>query len=318
MRRWLQPLLSALLILLTASVVSAQYAQDFDGLVGDPNGNVPLTDQDFFYNPAGVDFHVYTYAGNNLSVIQNPEGGTQFAGGVAVGDGVTFARAQRDAAWGDGTGCWTHTYDFCAVNNEPAPVSNNIASFSFRYDDLNVYNIHLMSWVNLDDPAAGYNAWYLAYDASGVQFAQPGSSPGPAWDGLQLNHWYRFWMTFDLNTNLITEVGIIDLHTMAQSVYNPTDWYLVGGAGGHAGPPTSFRLFGGGTVYGNVAGFDNVLIEACGAVTGACCIGQECFMYTQTECDAAGGDFVGGECTPQTCVVPTEVTTWGQIKNAYR
>lgn len=55
--------------------------------------------------------------------------------------------------------------------------------------------------------------------------------------------------------------------------------------------------------------------------TGACCIGLDCFVYTEADCLALGGTYRGDDvpCEPETCgPIPTETTTWGQIKANYR
>jgi len=306
----------AFLVLLVATVAAAQYENDFDGLMADPNG-VVLTGQDFFYLPTGsVDFLAYTYAGNVLGMPQNPEGGTIFVAGLGPG-GTTFARTQRDVAFGDGTGAWQITYDFCAAYLGTGASANNLGSFSIRYDDTNVHNIHLFSWVDPNVPT-NYNAFYLAYDATGIQMAQPGTSPGPAWGNLVLNHWYRAWTTIDLDQNKIVEVGIIDLETMQQSVFNPVDWYLVGGSAGAIGPPQNFRFFGGGSVYGNAMAFDNMSI-AQPAASGACCFPTElCQILTQEQCEGQGGTFMEGlPCEPNPCLIPVERTSWGKLKDAF-
>jgi len=320
MTKRLHPALGALLILLIAGVAAAQYNNDFDGLSADPAG-VVLTGQDFFYVPAGttsVDFLVYTYAGNILGLPPNPNGGVNFVAGNGPG-GTTFARAQRDVAFGDGTGMWKMEYDICATYLGTGVSANNLGSLSIRYNDANVHNIHLFSWVDYNLPT-NYNAYYLAYDATGVQMAQPGTAPGPAWSGLELNHWYRCWTTLDLDANTIVEVGIIDLSTMVQSVVNPVDWYLVGGSAGAIGPPQNFRFFGGGSVAGNVMAFDNMSIAPPPPV-GACCFPTGlCQILTQEMCLAQGGQFyVGVPCEPDPCHgTPVERTTWGKIKNSYR
>ncbi len=56
----------------------------------------------------------------------------------------------------------------------------------------------------------------------------------------------------------------------------------------------------------------------CKAVTGACCINQVCTITTQAGCQ---GQWMGPNtlCSPNPCVVvPVEVKSWGQIKNQYR
>lgn len=54
----------------------------------------------------------------------------------------------------------------------------------------------------------------------------------------------------------------------------------------------------------------------------ACCVGPDCFMLTEDECNAAGGEYQGDgtNCVDIDCgiVTATEQTTWGQIKSTYR
>jgi hypothetical protein len=184
MKKWLLPVLA---LVLTASVAGAQYSSDFESLNASATG-VVLTGQDGFYLPAGsVDFLAYTYTGNALGVPQNPQGGNQFVGGTGPGDGTTYARAQRDVSFGLGFGVWTISYDFCAGYLGTPPSSNNLGSFSIRYDDANVHEIHLFSWVD-PNTATNYNAWYMKYDAAGTQDAhhRPGdhADHGVQPDGL--------------------------------------------------------------------------------------------------------------------------------------
>lgn len=318
MKRWLIPTLSAALVL-TAGLAGAQYQSDFEALNASPSG-VVLTGQDGFYVPSGVDFLAYTYTGNTLGVPQNPQGANQFVAGEGPGDGVNYARAQRDVSFGVGVGIWTMTYDVAAGTVGPIPSSNNLGSFSIRYTDAAVHEIHLLSWVDPNTGAA-FNAWYLKYNAAGVQDAQPGTSPGAAWSNLTPNHWYRFWTTVDLDLNMITEVGVIDLTTMQQSVFNPTDWFLVGGSAGAPGAPANFRFFGGGgSTPGNFTAWDNMSIaEGAPAQTGACCLSDgSCTITTQTDC---AGQYMGNGtvCDPNPCPpVPVELKSWGSIKNQYR
>jgi len=54
------------------------------------------------------------------------------------------------------------------------------------------------------------------------------------------------------------------------------------------------------------------------AVTGACCVpGAVCAITTHAACT---GQYIGDgtTCSPNPCVVPTEVTTWGAVKALYR
>ena len=254
-------MLTALCVLLAAPAAQAEYITGFEGLLGSADG-VLLTGQDGYYIPAGTtstDFLVFTYTGNAFGLPQNPTGAAQFVGGHGPG-GSTFARAQRDLSFAD-SDVWLLAYDFAATYLGIGASANNVGSFSMRNNAANVNHfIHLASWVDANNPT-NYNAFYLAYDAGGVQFPQPGTSPGPAWENLELNHWYRAWVRVDFVSNRFLELGIVDLETMAEAVFAPADWYLEGGSGGTTAIPDCFRFFAGGSVVGNCFAFDNIAIE---------------------------------------------------------
>jgi len=249
-------------VLLLAEGVSAVQYNFEPPYSGDPSG-LPLNGQDLWYNPApemSVSFNVYTYADNTLGLPANPTGGKQFAGGTGPGGGM-FARSQHDKGNGPGP-CWEHAYDFAAKFVGTPPALDNVGSFS-KQPAPNDY-IHLLSWVPGME-GLSYNAWYLAHDAAGTQFAQPGMSPGPAWNGLAVSHWYRATTIVDYGANRITEVRIKDLVTGIETSANPSDWYLEGGLGGSTADATAFRLFAGSPEVGNVVGFDNIDLHSCDA-----------------------------------------------------
>jgi hypothetical protein len=243
------------LALLVPCAAYADYMTDFEGLNGSPAG-VPLTGQDGFYIPGGtdsVDYNVHTYAGNSLGFPANPEGGDQFVAGTGPAS-PTFARAQRDFAWAD-RDVWTVTYDFAGNFQGSGAAAQNLGSLSTQPSATSNGYIHLMTWVDINNPT-NFNAFFLAFDAGGVQFAQPGASPGPEWENLEVNHWYRSQTVLDFATNQILEVSILDLETQQGATFNPTDWFL----GGRADDPDSFRFFAGGGVAGNTLAFDNFSI----------------------------------------------------------
>jgi hypothetical protein len=238
-----------------------EYITGFEDLFGWFSGE-PLAGQDGYYIPVAgsAEFFVYTYADNMLGLPQNPTGELQFIGGTGPGSSV-YARAQRDLMFDEGN-IWYLGYDFAAAYPGPAPGGNNLGSFSLRDDNATPVvtdYIHLMSWVDLANPTT-YNAFYMGYDPAGTQFPQPGVSPGTAWENLQLDHWYRAWLRLDFDTNLIIQVGIIDLSTGAESTFEPFGWYLQGGTV-PVGRPASFRFFAGGSVPDNVLAFDNIDIH---------------------------------------------------------
>lgn len=305
-------------ILALSTSAYAQYSQDFDGLNGSPAGTV-LTGQDGYYLPNGssgdVDFLVYTYAGNSLGVVQNPQGGTQFIAGTGPGDAVHYARAQRNMDFGIG-GVWVAWYDFCGIYTGAPPATNNLGSFSMR-QAANTVHINLFTWVDPNNPIA-INSTYVYYDAGGTQSPTPGTPPGPEWSNLLPNHWYRCRTVMDLDVNKIIEVGIRDLSGGNEAVYDPTDWYLNGGANPVA-LPDAFRFFGGGSGPGNTTAWDNATIEQ-PAATGACCAPDgTCTVTDQAGCPPPAVWMGGETCTPNPCTpVPVKQSTWGGIKNRYK
>ncbi len=318
MRRTVNVLIALLFLGALALPLAAQaqlYSQDFEGLNGSSSG-VKLTGQDGYYLPdatGDTDFFVYTYTNNVLGIAQNPEGGSQFIAGTGPGDGgVTYARAQRDVTFTSGQ--WVFWYDFCGLYSGAPPGTNNLGSFSVR-EGTNTAHINLFTWVDPNSPVA-INSTYVPYDVNGNQFPIPGTPPGPAWSNLLPNHWYRCRTNVDLVTNQITEVGIRDLSGGNETVYDPTGWYLCGGAN-PCGMPTAFRFFAGGATPGNSTAWDNMIIEAL-AAEGACCLPNgNCVITTQAGCQ---GQYMGDNttCSPNPCKpVPIKVTTWGGIKNQY-
>jgi hypothetical protein len=246
--------------LVGATAASGAYSTGFESIVASPAGTV-LTGQDGYYIPSGttsVDFLAYTYAGNALGLPANPTGGLQFVGGTGPANS-TYARAQRDVDF-SGNSVWTIAYDFCATYMGSGVSANNIGSFSVQNGVATGVYINLMAWIDPNVPTT-YNASFLPYDSGGVQFAQPGVTPGPAWEGLEINHWYHNHTVIDLVSNVIMEVVIVDLETMQESVYYPSGWYLEGGTAGLTYPPFGFRFFGGGGVAGNTLAFDNMSVS---------------------------------------------------------
>jgi hypothetical protein len=256
-------LLTAASLVLACGTAAAQY--DSDGFelptyTGSPAG-VILTGQDGFYIPPdtdSTDYYCYMYPGNVLGVVAHPvDGGEQFVAGVGPGS-PTYARAQRDMDWG--TGIWTATYDVAALYLGTGTPGDNVGSFSVQPYPGSADYIHLFSW--MDAPNQIWRAWYMVYTSFGMVYDQPGISPGPEWDNLVLNHWYRFVTVIDFDLNKVLEVSITDLHTGESATYvTPTDdWYLEGGEAGGLPLPTGFRFFAGGGTPDNCVAWDNCTI----------------------------------------------------------
>ncbi len=247
-------------MLLCTGAATAQYSSDFEGVVGHEDGQ-ELNGQDGYYNPDppnSISALVYTYADNALGVPDNPTGGAQFVAGTGPAGGV-FSRSQRDVDYGDGD-VFTISYDFVAAFDNKGVSTQNVGSFSTQLFPGAATYIHLMQWNDPNDPVS-YNARYIAYDAAGVQFAFPydAGSAGPEWEDLEIDHWYRATTTFDLALNEIVHVSIVDIETGDSAEFEPTGWYLGGGAAGGMPQPSGFRFFAGSTdTAGNVLGFDNI------------------------------------------------------------
>lgn len=234
----------------------ADYFQGFESLAIGAGG---LNGQDGFYLPAagGQSFGVFPYALN--PEWSNPQGGANFAAGTSGGAGA-YARSQQDVSFA-GSDRWTIQYDFAAgFFGIGSGASNNIGSFAVHNgSEWSPTLVHLFSWVDPATPTS-FKALYVSYDAAGAWVGAAGRSPGAAWENLDLMNWYRAWTTFDLSTNMITEVGIEDLSTNVVSTYSPTDWYLAGGAAGAVDDPFAFRLFTGGDTPYNATAWDNISI----------------------------------------------------------
>jgi hypothetical protein len=240
--------------LVSASVASAQYSSGFEDIFGDADG-IDLTGQDGYYLPVtgSTDFEVYTYAANSLRIPPNPTGNTQFIAGLGQGNS-TFERAQRDLAMASGV--WTASTDILATFVGFGASAQNIGSFSLNRAG-SFQMIQLARWVNPATPTS-WNADYIWFDAAGAQLTE--SVPDANFQNLSTDHWYRWGTTIDLDANQILAVSLTDIMTGDVFVYNPTDRYLTGGAGGGGGLD-AFRFFAGGSVAGNVLAFDNPSLE---------------------------------------------------------
>jgi hypothetical protein len=242
-----------------APAAMADYITDFESFIfGAPIGE-PITGQDGWYIPPGtdsVDGLCHTYLLNQYNIAENPTGGTVFVSGEGPGNGVDFARAQHDETFTMET--WEFSYDFCCLFVGAGPAANNLGSFSAQPAPNDF--IHLFAWVPGFEGEL-YTAGYMFHDAGGTQFAQPGNIPGPQWDNLVLNVWYRSTMLVDFASNMCTEVRISEVGGTA-TVFNPTDWYLEGGSAGSTAPMEAFRLFAGAiSAPGNVVALDNLVVR---------------------------------------------------------
>lgn len=252
------------------------YAADADGQAltngfGGPPG------VDGWYNPvvSTTDFQMYTYLGNSLNVPPNPRGCNQFVAGRRE-DVTTFcARAQRNVDFSS-SGVWEAEYDVCALFNGTLPTAQNLGSWSMQDSLTSRFFQSIWVWTDIAT-GTNWNGQYNCYNSAGT--ATNLLSPGPEWNNLNVNHWYRMRQRWNFTTNAILEVSITDLDTNVTTTVNPTDWWLTGGSTPVLPLPTGTRLFvGGGTCAagtggaGNVMAFDNFRIGPVGS--GAPCPGD--------------------------------------------
>jgi len=233
---------------LLVCTANGQWSADFEApmYVGSPGGT-PLTGQQGWYLPAGTDYNVCTYANNVYGFVANPEGGDQFAVGRSQGN-PNYARAEHAYDWG--TGQWTVSWDIAAKFNGTLPATDYLGSFSLQPSATARYWQTLYIWNNLNTA----DKWHINYITT--ENPLPGVTPGPQWDNLDPNHWYRLWTTFNMATGKITEVAIKDLTTGVMTSLQ-VNWTFVNPTNPD---PTALRFFTGGSTEGNICAWDNLRI----------------------------------------------------------
>jgi hypothetical protein len=235
----------------------ADWATGFEApdYAGSPAGTL-LTGQQAWYNPVAgsADANVYTYTGNTYGIAQNPEGGEQFVGGLMQGN-AAFSRAQHDFNWAE-QDVWKVIVDVTGLYTGALPAVDNLGSLSLQPSGTSKYWQHIMTWQDINT-ATQFRSGYLTAETP----AAPGVFPGPEWQNLPVNQWYRLSTTFRFSDNLILEVGIKDLTTGQETIVQPTGWHLLQG---DMAVPTALRFFTGGgagaSPAGNFMAWDNLSI----------------------------------------------------------
>ena len=255
--------------LMLAAAAQAQFTTGFEAPVytGSAGGTL-LTGQDGWYLPAvagSQDGTVHSYAGNVYGFVQNPLGGSQFA--VTRFGNSNPARSQHAFDFSSAD-VFTASFDVCADRfGGVLPSSNNIGSFSLQPSTTARFYQTLYVWDDVNTGNA-FDGNYIFFNAAGVQNGASGITPGPAWDALKLNTWYRMSTTWSFATNQILSISIDNLHDVAPATVLDTSalgWYLAGGANPTLARPTDFRIFGSGAISGtavntNQVGWDNLSI----------------------------------------------------------
>lgn len=259
-----------LLMLAAASQAFAQYLTGFEppDFTGSPAG-VALAGQDGYYIPSidDADAYCFTYAGNALGIVANPNGESQFIASTRISG--AFARAQRDVAMS--AECWVFEADINIAYGGTLPTANYAGSLSLQPWGQAGSIIFLLNWDDIH-AADHYTIRVLGYDAEGdVPFLAGLPVPDSAFRGLLANHWYRLSIRIDFaQLNAVTSLSIRDLHdaAAAESTFLPTDLegYYLGGGSAPVGVPSAFRFFAGGGfvgdhVAGNTLAIDNLSLR---------------------------------------------------------
>ena len=239
----------------SAQAIEPEYCSDFEPPIYSPG---LITGQDDWYVPVAgsVDFVIAPYGG---SIAPNPNGGSHYAIGTPRSN-TEYARAQHDVIF-DPSAQYTLAYD---VNVQPhggtPPAANNIGSFSLQNSASARSTQSLFVWDDLNNPAAGWSAQFLAVDAAGANSAFV--TPGPEFTGLAFNTWYRNVLVIDFATNEILSMSITDIAANTTTTVSLTGRYLTGGADNVLGlpMPDGARLFTGGD-QNNTVLWDNLCLE---------------------------------------------------------
>lgn len=261
-------ILTATVALLRASVASAQYSADFEpaAFSGSAAG-IPLAGQDGFFLPVGsqVDGECYSYSGNELGLVPNPIGATQF---IAVRRASSdFARTQRPISL-ESANCWFIDFDLNVAFNGTLPTANYAGSISLQPypDDGSV--VVLFYWDNVNT-AETFNIRILGFDAAGgIPFIGGLPIPAAGFSDLEANRWYRLSIRVEfLAANAVTGLAIHPVEGGPVASFVPFDLngFHLGGGLDATQRPIGFRLFGGGGsagdhYTGNIVALDNLNI----------------------------------------------------------
>jgi hypothetical protein len=243
-----------------ASAAHASFITGFEaaeGYTGSASGTV-LTGQQEWYRPdpappSSSDFSVYTYAASPFGFSANPQGGSQFALGRSGAPAPAYGRAEHLFDWS--------TLDYAYVSYDVAGLytgtegaaADYLGSFSMQPSTTAAYWQSILTWAG-DVTGKHYSHGYFTLENPSTGTAWV---PGPEWQNLPVNHWYRFSTDFRISTQEILSVSIMDLNTGSTATVDlspPQHFMLPTGA-----TATAFRMFAGGSV-GNITAWDNLTI----------------------------------------------------------
>jgi len=205
-------------------------------------GGTPLGGQaGWMVNTGDRDAGVYTYSGTGAPV---PTGGdSQFA--VLFGPNVQDDHSQSFA----GSSVWDISFDILVHSFDPDYSS---AGSFFLYNRGTGYELHAFPWY--PGTPGTWDAVFDVFNSAGGR--NSGVNPRGGFDGLQIDQWYQEQIVIDTALNQILSISIGQPGSPAAATYDPSGWYLYGGASAPFSV-TGLGMF----AYGTLA-FDNIAVDA--------------------------------------------------------
>jgi hypothetical protein len=242
------------------SAAQANFVTGFEsaeGYTGSASGTM-LAGQQSWYTadpapPSSSECLVYTYASSPYGLSANPQGGEQFVIGRSGEPTPAYGRAEHLFDWST-LDYARVTYDVSALyNGVEGGAADYLGSFSMQPSTTAAYWQSILTWAG-DLTGKHYTHGYFAleYPSGGTPWI-----PGPEWQNLSVDHWYRFTTDFRISTQEILSASITDITTGTTTTVDlATPLHFILPTGSTA---TAFRLFAGGSI-GDIVAWDNVNI----------------------------------------------------------
>ena len=190
-------------------------------------------------------------------VPQNPYGGAQFFA-AAMGDDA-YARSQHDYNWA-AESIVRISYDFWREVYRRCRRSTTWVAGPCSLPDRSAGRRSTCRACTPGLDTAGGTAIHAGYLIDENPAAPP-AFPGPEWQNLPVDHWFRQTVLVNMEYFKIIECTIQDLTIGGPvTVAHPENWHFINYAVAGGTLPTGFRCFTGGTTAGNFLAWDNFSI----------------------------------------------------------
>ncbi len=230
----------------------ADYRTDYEDL-----NTGPLTGQDGYALPGGLPvsaaFEVQGYSVVPMNAV-NPGGLDRLVIGEHPGGG-SIAASERNLDFQFG-GRWRLAFDLLVVQpSSGTPDAVRIGSVGTRPASAKGFEVEVR-WVDPATPTEFRLAWKVV-DAAGT--AIDVVPPGPDWQNLVAERWYRVTTTVDFDRNRVDEVSFLRLDNGARGSHAPSQWNL--GAVAASLPDSILLRVDGGSQAGVRMAFDNLRVR---------------------------------------------------------